>query len=99
VERFPKEEYIRVDATHFKSPVVPLSVAIYKEDDKYYYAWTEKHIPELDAAELARRGTTTPTPQAARKTPVAPRGLSPNIKPKKRVAALFGAKQEDSVVS
>jgi superfamily II DNA/RNA helicase len=27
-----------------------------------------------------------------RKTPVAPRGLSPNIKPKKKVAALFGAK-------
>jgi ATP-dependent RNA helicase RhlE len=26
------------------------------------------------------------------KTPAAPRGLSPNIKPKKRVAALFGAK-------
>ena len=27
------------------------------------------------------------------KLPAAPRGLSPNIKPKKRVAALFGAKQ------
>ena len=27
------------------------------------------------------------------KAPIAPRGLSPNIKPKKRVAALFGAKQ------
>jgi superfamily II DNA/RNA helicase len=38
-------------------------------------------------------------PSWERKTPVAPRGLSPNIKPKKRVAALFGAKQEDSVTS
>ena len=26
------------------------------------------------------------------KTPAAPRGLSPNIKPKRKVAALFGAK-------
>jgi len=34
------------------------------------------------------------------KTPAAPRGLSPNIKPKKRLAALFGAKQaEDSVAN
>lgn len=29
----------------------------------------------------------------------APRGMSPNIKPKKRVAALFGAKQPDPVTS
>ena len=34
-----------------------------------------------------------------RKTPAAPRGMSPNIKPKKRVAALFGAKQPDEAVS
>ena len=33
------------------------------------------------------------------KAPAAPRGLSPNIKPKKRVAALFGAKQEEPVTS
>jgi hypothetical protein len=31
-------------------------------------------------------------PAWERKTPTAPRGISPNIKPKKRVAALFGAK-------
>ena len=34
-----------------------------------------------------------------RKTPAAPRGMSPNIKPKKRVAALFGAKLPDEAVS
>jgi ATP-dependent RNA helicase RhlE len=38
-------------------------------------------------------------PAWERKVPAAPRGLSPNIKPKKRVAALFGAKQEDPVTS
>ena len=35
---------------------------------------------------------TAAEPAWERKTPAAPRGLSPNIKPKKRVAALFGAK-------
>jgi superfamily II DNA/RNA helicase len=38
-------------------------------------------------------------PAWERKTSAAPRGLSPNIKPKKRVAALFGAKLPDSVTS
>jgi ATP-dependent RNA helicase RhlE len=33
------------------------------------------------------------------KAPAAPRGMSPNIKPKKRVAALFGAKEADPVTS
>ena len=33
------------------------------------------------------------------KTPAAPRGLSPNIKPRKKVAALFGAKQSVSAPS
>ena len=36
--------------------------------------------------------STTAEPAWERKAPAAPRGLSPNIKPKKRVAALFGAK-------
>jgi ATP-dependent RNA helicase RhlE len=36
---------------------------------------------------------TAAEPAWERKVPAAPRGLSPNIKPKKRVAALFGAKQ------
>ena len=35
---------------------------------------------------------TAAEPAWERKTPAVPRGLSPNIKPKKRVAALFGAK-------
>jgi len=35
---------------------------------------------------------TTAEPAWESKAPAAPRGLSPNIKPKKRVAALFGAK-------
>jgi superfamily II DNA/RNA helicase len=37
--------------------------------------------------------STTAEPAWESKVPAAPRSLSPNIKPKKRVAALFGAKQ------
>ena len=50
----------------------------------------------------ATRSSTSPTrpahaaePAWESKAPAAPRGLSPNIKPKKRVAALFGAKQPE----
>jgi superfamily II DNA/RNA helicase len=38
-------------------------------------------------------------PAWERKTPVAPRGISPNIKPKRKVAALFGAKVPEEVGS
>ncbi len=38
-------------------------------------------------------------PAWERKVPAAPRGMSPNIKPKKRVAALFGAKLPETVES
>jgi len=43
--------------------------------------------------------TTAAEPAWETKAPAAPRGLSPNIKPKKRVAALFGAKQPEPVES
>jgi len=42
---------------------------------------------------------TTAEPAWESKAPAAPRGLSPNIKPKKRVAALFGAKLPEPVES
>ncbi len=42
---------------------------------------------------------TEAVPAWERKVPAAPRGMSPNIKPKKRVAALFGAKLPETVES
>ena len=42
---------------------------------------------------------TVPEPAWERKAPAAPRGISPNIKTKRRVAALFGAKQPEEVDS
>jgi len=74
VERFPKKEYIRVDEHHFRSPIVPLPVEIWKEDDDYYYTLTKKLLPEeLAVAEgnaAIRHETPTPTPPPRK--PVAP---------------------------
>jgi superfamily II DNA/RNA helicase len=42
---------------------------------------------------------TSAEPAWESKAPAAPRGVSPNIKPKKRVAALFGAKQPEPAES
>jgi superfamily II DNA/RNA helicase len=43
--------------------------------------------------------TTAAEPAWESKAPAAPRGFSPNIKPKKRVAALFGARQPEPAES
>ena len=53
-----------------------------------------RQVPEQDPffEKPYEPSTSTAEPAWERKTPAAPRGLSPNIKPKKRVAALFGAK-------
>ncbi len=48
------------------------------------------HDPFFDRPYEASAGAAEPAWES--KTPAAPRGVSPNIKPKKRVAALFGAK-------
>ena len=53
--------------------------------------------PFFDQPYEPSSGTAEPAWES--KVPAAPRGLSPNIKPKKRVAALFGAKQADPVTS
>jgi hypothetical protein len=72
VERFPKEQYIRVDDRHIRNPVIGPSVEFYKEDDKYYYVYTYKHNAEMEALERMLRPTPTPGPRAATPTPAGP---------------------------
>jgi FG-GAP-like repeat len=44
VERYPKKDYIRVDATHFRHPLMPgVRVEFFKEDENYYYVKTPKY--------------------------------------------------------
>jgi VCBS repeat protein len=64
VERFPKDEYIKVDERHIRNPVIGPSVEFYKEDDKYYYVYTYKRNPEAD--ELSRLEHPSPTPRPPR---------------------------------
>jgi hypothetical protein len=70
VERFPKEQYIRVDDRHIRNPVIGPSVEFYKEDDKYYYVFTYK-TTEIDKLERQNRPTPTPR-QRMRATPEPP---------------------------
>jgi len=71
VTRFRKSEYIRVDDRHIRSPIIPLQVEFFKEDDEYYYVYQAKPITgEQEAEREATEGMATP-PGA---TAVAPKG-------------------------
>jgi hypothetical protein len=64
VERFPKNEYIRVDDRHFRHPLITRPVEFYKEDEKYFYVYTYKRNAESEAIERALRAL-TPSPSPA----------------------------------
>jgi hypothetical protein len=46
IERLPKSQYQKVDDRHVSSPVVPIPIEFFKEDDKYYYVSVKKVLPE-----------------------------------------------------
>jgi len=74
VERLPKDEYVRVDERHVRHPLIAQPVEFYKEDEKYYYIYTNKRNAEAAAIEEALRkaATPTPTPVGAVPTPAGP---------------------------
>src|SRR6185295_9619753 len=63
---YRKSQYIRVDDRHIKSPVVPLTVEFFKEDDEYYYVYGAKPVrdPEQKAAQAQTSAAATPAPGA-----------------------------------
>jgi hypothetical protein len=69
VERFPKNEYIRIDDRHFRSPIINTSVMYFKEDDKYFYVYTYKRNAEMEAIDRALKQTPTPAPPPPGTTP------------------------------
>jgi len=69
VERFPKEEYIRVDDRHIRNPVIGPPVEFYKEDDKYYYVFSYKRNAEADAIQAMLHPSPTPAPPPPGSTP------------------------------
>jgi hypothetical protein len=57
VERYKKDELIRMDETHVRLPIMTAGIPFYREDADFYYIRTEKISPEEQAAmdEAARR--------------------------------------------
>jgi len=56
VQRYKKEDMVRVDETHIRPPFMAAVVTIYREDADYYYVRTEKLSPEeVRAAESAHK--------------------------------------------
>jgi FG-GAP-like repeat len=54
IERYPKNEYIKVDANHIRHPLMPgVTVEFFKEDANYYYVKTPKYSRK-EAASLAK---------------------------------------------
>ena len=64
VERFPKQEYIRMDDHFFRSPIISQPVQYFKEDDKYFYVYTYKRNAEMEAIDKAIKQQQTPAPAA-----------------------------------
>jgi FG-GAP-like repeat len=77
VERFEKNELVKVDEKHVRLPIMASPVPLYREDDEYYYVRTEKLSPEeqealeaenqkrqQEAERLGKRTPESPTPTA-----------------------------------
>jgi hypothetical protein len=82
VERFPKQEYIRVDDHYFRSPIISMPVQYFKEDDKYFYVYTYKRSAEIEAIDRAvKQQQQTPAPDAPPPgtTPTPPSPSGPTV--------------------
>lgn len=63
IKRLPKAQYLKVDATHVKHPLISQPVEFFKEDDSYYYISVAKILPEeAEAKRLAREQSKTSRP-------------------------------------
>ena len=40
IQRYPKDEYIRVDDRHIRHPILGVQIEFFREDEKYYYVYT-----------------------------------------------------------
>jgi hypothetical protein len=67
IQRYPKEEYIRVDDRHVRHPSLGITVEFFREDEKYYYVSSQKRVPEEQA--LRRQAGLEPTKRPAPRRP------------------------------
>ena len=62
VERYKKTDYIKVDATHIRHPMIARPVAFFKEDDQYYYVYNPKVPSTEELAQAPAGASPSPTP-------------------------------------
>jgi hypothetical protein len=55
IRRLPKAQYIKVDATHVRLPIVQRPIEFFKEDENYYYTSTPKYLAEETALKEQQR--------------------------------------------
>jgi len=68
IERYRKSDYIKVDATHIRHPLIARKVEFFKEDDQYYYVYNPKVPTAEERAEEAPQ-TVEPAVPAPAPTP------------------------------
>jgi hypothetical protein len=66
IQRYPKEEYIRVDDRHIRHPILGVTIEFFREDDHYYYVSTPKHLAEEEQAKRAAGLAPTKRPAVRR---------------------------------
>lgn len=72
VERLLKTQYIKVDATHIRNPMLTRPIEFYKEDEQYYYIRVAKLLPEEIEAMNAKAAQAAPAAAAPGSAAAAP---------------------------
>jgi len=60
IQRYPKEDYIRIDDRHIKHPMLGGKIEFFREDERYYYIAVPKTIPEEEALKAQAAPQKTP---------------------------------------
>lgn len=66
IQRYPKEEYIKLDERHIKHPILGVTIEFFREDENYYYVSVPKHLPEEEALKRATEGPPAKRPPIRR---------------------------------
>jgi hypothetical protein len=74
IRRLPKSQYIKVDATHIRLPIVQKPIEFFKEDENYYYTSTPKYPADETALKEQQRKTQkeAAAPSGSQQEPVVP---------------------------
>ena len=62
IRALPKSEYKKVGENTIKHPLLAKPMEYFKEDDKYYYVYFPKSLPEEQEAAMKRPAAPVPTP-------------------------------------